>query len=304
MMADGVGNGPAIAGEQKAAGTGRLDIDAAASKEVNVPEGLRAPNGRAPAPPPPPAIATVLPPASVPEFVSAPVPGVVSAYIEPERTVTATISARDVNRIHCGVPVDDVFYSKEKPVSISPVGSDVFVKVQKKVTGLREEFVTMPIDLHIVCGGEVYTMILMPQEIDAVTLRLGNPVKSKAAAIAKEWGSLPIEEKVQKLTRMVYRDELPPTFQRSELVDERRYIRFWRNLRLRAVQRVTAQGLGLAAIEYEVVALEPVTLDERDFLNTEISKSIVSVTVDPLALPEPGRKARLIIIERSMTDGR
>lgn len=228
----------------------------------------------------------------------------VFGVVEPERTVTMPISWRDVNRIHCSVPIDDVFYSKEKPVSITPAGQDVYVKVQKKVLGERETFVDMPIDVHIVCGGEVYTMILKPQDVDAVTLRLGNPLRKKAAAIAKEWGSLPVEDKVQRLTRMVYRDELPATFQKSAVLDDRRYVRFWKNIRLNAIQRVGAPGLGLTAVEYEVVALEPVTLDERDFLNTELSKAIVGVTVDPLVLPERGSKARLIIIERNVTDGR
>lgn len=228
------------------------------------------------------------------------------AYVPPERTVQVTISRRDVNRIHCPVEVADVFYSKEKPVNVTVAGSDVWVKVLKKVVGgTHESYDKDPVDLHIVCADSVYTMILLPSDIDSVTLRLGQPTRDKASAIAKEWGALPIEEKVQRLTRMVYRDELPVTFQKQWMTSDRRTPRMFRNMIVQGKQRVTAPGLGLSAMEYEVIPNQlPLQLDERDFLNIGLSKTIVGITVDPLVLDDKHRKARLIVIERSLSDGR
>ncbi len=227
-------------------------------------------------------------------------------YVPPERTSEVTISRRDVNRIHCPVEVTDVFYSKEKPVNVTVAGSDVYVKVLKKVVGgTKEIFDSTPVDLHIVCAESVYTMILLPTDIDSVTLRLGDPLKSKAQSVAKEWGALPIEEKVQRLTRMVYRDELPVSFTKMSMSSDRRTPRMFRNIVIQGVQRVSAPGLGLAALEYEVVAqADQVQLDERDFLNIGLSKTIVGITVDPLVLDPLHRTARLIVIERSLSDGR
>lgn len=247
----------------------------------------------------------VIDPSNPRDMVQEPDRGALSAYVPPERTVMVTISRRDVNRIHCPVEVADVFYSKEKPVSVTVAGSDVWVKVLKKVVnGTQESYDKTPVDLHVVCGDAVYTMILQPLDIDSVTLRLGDPNKGKIEAIAKQWGALPIEEKVQRFTRMVYRDELPPTFQKLGLSSDRRTPRMFRNMILQGVNRISAPGLGLAAIEYQVIAKEPLQLDERDFLDIGLSKSIVGITVDPLTLDAQHNKARLIIIERSLSDGR
>ena len=228
----------------------------------------------------------------------------VYGFIPPERTVNVAASNRDVNRIHCPEQVDDVFFSKEKPVDVQTVGDDVFVKMQTMRLGEREMASKEPIDLHVVCGGEVYTMILRPAAIDSVTLRLGDPAKDRAVQVAKEWGSLPIEDKVQRFTRMVYRDELPPTFHQAQMTGAASEVRQYKNLVVRGVRRITAPGLGLAAVEYEVTALNPVSLDERDFLNYGLSKSIVGITVDPLTLAKPYQTARLILIERSVGDVR
>lgn len=224
--------------------------------------------------------------------------------LQPERTQMAVISNRDINRIHCPSAIGDVFFSQEKPVEVSPSSNDVFVKLKHRVQGERDTPVTTPIDLHVVCGEDVYTMILQPQDVPSVTLRLGNPLRDRAASVARDWGALPIEDKVQKLTRMVYRDEVPPTFQRTSVLDERRFPRLWKNLQIRAVQRVTAPGLGLAAVEFELRSIDGgISLDERDFLSPDISNQLVSVTVDPLVLSNRGEVARLIIVERSTTDG-
>ena len=235
----------------------------------------------------------------------------VSAFIAPEKKTDVTISRRDVNRIHCTTDVSDVFYSKEKPVSVTVAGADVWVKVLKKVVGGTEEsYDKDPVDLHVVCGESVYTLIMLPTDIDSVTLRLGNPIKDKAAENAKEWGALPIEEKVQRLTLMVYRDEVPQSFNKTAMTADRRTPRMFRNMVVQGVNRVSAPGLGMAVLEYEIVANpvpvggQPLQLRERDFLNVGLSKTIVGVTVDPLVLDNQHRRARLIIVERSLSDGR
>lgn len=232
--------------------------------------------------------------------------GAVAGFVPPERTVQVAISRRDLNRIHCPVEVADVFFSQEKRVTIKVNGADVYVKVERKVVDGKFDDSEKPevIDLHVVCGDAVYTMLLQPVDIDSVTLRLGDPLRSKVAAVAKEWGALPTEEKVQRLTRLVFRDELPVSFTKSMMTSDRRAPRLFRNLIIQGRQRVTAPGLGLAALEYEVMATEPIRLDERDFLDVGLSKSIVGVTVDPLVLDRDHRKARLIIVERSLSDGR
>lgn len=226
--------------------------------------------------------------------------------IEPEKTTTVLVSNRDVNRIHCGSPIQDVFYSTEKPVEITPEGHNVFVKFKVRREGDKETRVSVPVDLHVVCDNQVYTLILQPTDGEATTLRLGSPQSKAIAATLKEWGAIPLEDKIKRFTLAVFRDEIPASFTRKPLADDRRDTRVFKNIAVRGVQRVSAPGLGLAAVEFEVVAFSEVTLDERDFLTTSISSDVVAITIDPLVLPDPvhGKKARVIVIERSMNDGR
>lgn len=234
-------------------------------------------------------------------------------FVEPERTVTLPISNKFVNRIACDVPVDDYFWSEELPVLVSHEGSNVFVKLKSKQTGERVEYPTDPIDLQIVCAGAVYSMILQPRDMTTATIRLGAPQTKAIDATLKEYGALPFEDKIKKLTLAVYRDELPASFRRQPIASNYSMLkvpndgtpqRLFENVVIRPVARVTAPGLGLAAIEYELApSVEHMTFAERDFLLPQLSKSIAGITIYPLTLDPPLRKARLIIIERSVGAG-
>lgn len=239
--------------------------------------------------------------------------------IEPERSTTIAVSNRDINRIHCSTVLNDVLWSKEKPVSVEIDGANVFVKFLVKRIGERESFTTTPVDLHVFCGGEVYTLILTPNSMDSVTLRLGNPAKSAAVAVNKEWGSLPLEDKVKKLTLAMYRDELPSSFKLSPLPENANATRLmamrhsqltladehaWINAFVRGIRRVSAPGIGLMATEYEVMPRSfPLTFSERDFLAASFGSDIVAVTVHPLTVTTEAKRARVIVIERSITGG-
>lgn len=220
--------------------------------------------------------------------------------IQPEHTASLPVSNRDVNRIHCPQPVQDVFWSKEKPAEVTADGNNVFVKFMVRREGEKETAAKKPVDVHVVCMDQVYTLILYPSDIDSVTLQLGTGPQLQAAAVLKEWGGLPLEDRVKKLTLAVFRDELPTSFQKARLQDDRQHARRWHNIAVRAIQRVTAPGLGLAAVEFEVVALAPVTLNERDFLTTDYSRDIVAITIEPLVLERAHQRARVILIERSV----
>jgi len=166
-----------------------------------------------------------------------------------------------------------------------------------------ESHVTSSFDLHVVCGGEVYTLIMHPREMDSVTLRLGDPQRKGLASVAKDWGALALEEKIKRLTLAVYRNEIPEGFSRRriEAADPRRSLALFDNAQVVGQQEVIASGTGLKATEYIVHPKEAVELNERDFLNPLLG-DIVGVTLEPLSVPADGF-ARLIVIERSHTDG-
>ncbi len=221
----------------------------------------------------------------------------------PERATALPVSNRDVNRINCAQGVQDVIWSAEKPVKVSRSGDNVLVKFLVAKQGERETYATAPLDVHVVCGGAVYTLLLHPRDTDSVTVRLGDARRPQLQAVAKEWGSLAIEDQVRRLTLAVYRNQLPDTFTKKTIPtgDPRRNLSIYRNAQVVGQSEVLAPGLGLKAVEYVVIAGEAMQLSERDFLVPQLG-DVVAVTVEPLAL---GRDdvARLIVIERADTSG-
>lgn len=219
----------------------------------------------------------------------------------PERATAVVVSNRDVNRIHCNYGVTEVHWSKERPVSVEhQMNSDnVFVKFLVRRVGNHDTRVTEPVDLHIVCGGEVYTLILHPRDQDSTTVRLGDATRKQLQAAVKDWGAIPIEEQVKKLTLAVFRNELPNSLERQQIPsgDPRRNVEIFDNAQIVAQSEVRAPGTGLKAVEYIVIADEAMRLEERDFLVRELG-DIVALTIDPLVVPKGGA-ARLIVIERS-----
>lgn len=221
----------------------------------------------------------------------------------PERPTVVMVSNRDVNRIHCPQGVQDVVWSAEKPVKVSRAGDNVFVKFLVAKQGTQESLVTAPLDVHVVCGNAVYTLILHPREVDSVTVRLGDARRSQLQAVAKEWGTLALEEQVKRLTLAVYRNQVPDTFTRKTIVagDPRRNLAIYRNAQVVGQREVLAPGLGLKAVEYVVIANDALQLAERDFLVPQMGE-VVGVTVEPLALAKDD-VARLIVIERVTPTG-
>jgi hypothetical protein len=216
----------------------------------------------------------------------------------PERSTSVVVSNRDVNRVYCPRAVEDVVWSAEKPVKITQQGQHVFVKFLIARVGTVESPVTSTFDLHVVCGGEVYTLIMHPRAMDSVTIRLGDPQRAELANVAKDWGGLALEDRIKRLTLAVYRNEIPDSFSRRRIEpsDPRRHVAVFENAEVIGQQEIVAPGTGLKATEYIVHAKEAMQLDERDFL-TPLLGQIVGLTVDPLTVPADGF-ARLIVVER------
>jgi conjugal transfer pilus assembly protein TraK len=219
-----------------------------------------------------------------------------------EQTTAVIVSNRDVNRLYCVGTVEDVVWSKEKPVTVKVSGNNVFVKFLVAHEGTSESHITSPLDVHVVCGGEVFTLILHPQDVDSVTVHLSDPVKKDLEAVAKDWGSLAWEDKVKKLTVVAYRHEVPVGFSRAPIAsgDPRSNIHAYQDLEITGESDLIAPGTGLRATEYTVRAVKAMTLSERDFLLPAMGE-IAAVTVDPLYVAAQGA-SRVIVITRSPRD--
>lgn len=235
-------------------------------------------------------------------------------YIPPEKATTVVVSAKDVNRINCPVAIQEVFWSEEKPAVVTYEGNNAFVKFKAMAEGARLTYAKQPLDLHVVCANEVYTIIMVPQDVNATTLRLGSEQREMAAQTIESWGAMPLEDQLKKLTLAMFRDDIPPSF-KTESVETGRLLeapvssrgygdKAHEGVRLAALarKRVRAPGLGMVVTEYSVYAPDGATLAEKDFLKMEFGKSIIAITIDKPLL-RPGHAARVFIINRSVTDG-
>lgn len=227
--------------------------------------------------------------------------GATELFVEPETSTPIKVSNRDVNRVHCAGPIEDVIWSNEKPMSVSPAkNGNVFVKFLVRRQGDKEVATTMPADLHVVCNGQVYTMILYPKPSDSVTIHLGRGRADALRSVTHEWGALPLEERVKRITLAMFREETPSGFTRSPSRGTRRDVALYQGMSVQGVYEMRAPGLGLNATEYRVVARQATTLDERDFLLPQFG-NVVGITLDPIVLAPDARAARLIVVERATT---
>jgi len=227
--------------------------------------------------------------------------GATELFVEPETSTPIKVSNRDVNRVHCAGPIEDVIWSNEKPMSVSPAkNGNVFVKFLVRRQGDKEVATTTPADLHVVCNGQVYTMILYPKPSDSVTIHLGRGRADALRSVTDEWGALPLEERVKRITLAMFREETPSGFTRSPSRGTRRDVQLYQGMSVQGVYELRAPGLGLNATEYRVVVRQATTLDERDFLLPQFG-NVVGITLDPIVLAPNARAARLIVVERATT---
>lgn len=220
----------------------------------------------------------------------------------PEVATAVVVSNRDVNRLSCPRGVQDVVWSAEKPVRVTKTDDNVFVKFLVARQGEEEQRTTVPLDLHVICNGAVYTLILHPRDMDSVTVRLNAGQRGQLAKIQAEWGALALEERIKRLTLAVYKNELPDGFSRTAIKapDPRRNVVLFENAQVVGQYETAAPGTGLKAVEYVVYAAEPMQLSERDFLAPEMG-DLVGITLERLEL-EKDSFSRLIVIERSGTE--
>lgn len=99
------------------------------------------------------------------------------AGIEPDVVTDVDVSNMDVNRFVCPYPITDVVFSQEKGIIVKVTDRNAFLKLPvlvKTVDGVETErkYYSEKSEIFIMCGGNVYTLILQPSKIQAQTIYL------------------------------------------------------------------------------------------------------------------------------------
>ncbi|MFQ5598682.1 MAG: type-F conjugative transfer system secretin TraK [Nitrospiria bacterium] len=219
------------------------------------------------------------------------------ARLLPEVTTKVELSNTDVNRIICAGAITDIVYSKEKGLTVHYTKKDAFFKFEVIKENNRILYASVPTEIYITCGGNVYHMIALPMRIPSKTVRLSSGTLKTIQANRSYLRGLPFEEKVLKLIKAVYTDAVPDSF---TVRNSRKAIPLFRDLSLMQIRTITVDGEGLLIKEFLITPKMTDTtlqLKEKDFLRSELAVRPVGITIDRPSL-KPGESARMLIVER------
>lgn len=238
------------------------------------------------------------PAGNVNEFIS----GDNQSVVLPGKLVTVPISQKDMNLIHCEAGyITDSTTSDEKPIAIENNVSDssmAFAKLlqMQNPETLEWEYYTQEVDAHITCNGEMYRLMLSPQNIPSQKITLsagkGNVIK-KNIELFKE---LDIEDSALTLIDMVMFDqEMPATFTVSAANINDGWKTVMPTVRARHIKSVKPEGVGLVVHEYLVYSDSSIPLNEFDFVSLRQNTFAVRLAKATLQAKE---STKVYLVER------
>lgn len=223
--------------------------------------------------------------------------------VNPETTTNVVMSNKDVNRLVCqSGSINDVYFSQEKGINVTVNEQNAFVKFFIKNDGIDNSYIDIESEFHVVCNGEIYTLLAHPENIEAQTIYLGNPTKSKIQDNILLYAALPIEEQAIDLTKRTIKDELPDSFNVINIPADQTalIIDAIKSLELIKTREVSIEGVGLKLSEYSGISKASRQLSETQFLNLRFGKNILAVTVDPLNV-KAGGGVHVYVVEKTFS---
>jgi conjugal transfer pilus assembly protein TraK len=219
----------------------------------------------------------------------------------PEHTTKVNLSSTDVNRFVCPGPIKDVMFSQDKGIKVKIAGENAFVKFQALKKGQEVLYSKTPSEFYIVCDGDVYSMIGMPRQIPAQTVRLSSGLKKKIEKNLSLFAGLPLEKKVLKLVKQAYTGDLPESYTVRRLEKQ---MDLFNQAWLIAKRDILVEGEGLGVREYAVSLKDGEgqwRLSEKDFLRSSLTRNPLAVAIEEPLLG-PGGSTRVFIVERRNLD--
>lgn len=229
-------------------------------------------------------------------------PGLVAAEIMPGSIEEVQLSNRDVNHIVCkSGDINDVVFSQEKPSTVKVNGSNAFIKFLIKDDGFAQQYVTVRSEFYIVCAGEVYTLISVPQNIPAQRIVLGTNKHKTMASNVEMYGAMSLEEQVIDLTVRAMKGELPDSVRINGPKRKGWQSALAPGAEIQEIRTVQLEGVGLTLTEYAVRTKSRAKLDERMFLSTNFGSNIVGITIHPLEV-RPSQVSRAYIVQKGVSN--
>nr|WP_275888778.1 type-F conjugative transfer system secretin TraK [Desulfoprunum benzoelyticum] len=202
-----------------------------------------------------------------------------SEVIQAEIPTTVELSNRDINRIVCPGPMNDLIFSQEKAMTGHFSGNNGFIKFKIEDSGSEYVYADTQSELFVVCNNAVYTLLVTPADIPSVTLRLASPSGDTFKKNINHYQKMPLEKQALLLIREAYHGDYPASYRIS---DSTRTVSLSPDLEIQLLQVVDVDGVGLRLRKYQATSLSEGSIDvsEHLFLSSSISNSILAVAVD------------------------
>lgn len=218
----------------------------------------------------------------------------VSLVARPETKTFLELSNKDINRLVCDSAVSDVVYPEDKGLSVRYVQESAYVRFAYLKNAKETEYSSEPAGIHVVCGGETFSLVLIPKPITPQTVYLKG--KGRAEANASAFGGMPFEEKLKKAALMLYREKLPAGIGIKMVGIS---VPVYKDLDVVYVRRLRIGGEGICIKEYTVknISSSSMELEERQFLRDEFEEEPLAAMIDPLIL-QPDAAGKVYIFDR------
>ena len=216
--------------------------------------------------------------------------------IPAEIPTAVQLSNMDINRIVCPGPMSDLIFSQEKAMTGHFSGNNAFIKFKIEEVGGEYLYAEEQSELFVVCNNTVYTLIVTPTDTPSVTLRLASPKGETFKQNIAHYKNLPLEKQALQIIREAYEETYPTSYRVTEpsIVES-----ISPDLDVRLAQVVDVDGVGLRLKKYAVTSLahEQRILDEKSFLSSSVSQSLLAVAIEDHHL-QSGQTTRVFVVEQ------
>jgi conjugal transfer pilus assembly protein TraK len=214
----------------------------------------------------------------------------------PEVPAQVIVSNRDVNRLVCPGRIQDLIYSQEKGLTGHFSGNSAFLKFMIKEEGTTTTYASVPSEVFVNCDGVIYTLIAKPTNTDSVTIRLSSPQGNRIKANIARFGDMPLEKKALQIIREAYQETYPASYR---ITSANTPLNLAAGLETTLTQAVDVDGVGLRLKKYSARATgtNEIRLEEKTFLTSQVSDSILAVAVEDHSLL-PGNTTRVFVVEK------
>lgn len=203
----------------------------------------------------------------------------------------ATVSLKDMSRIHCTDPMGNVFYSKEKEIEIKSAGNDAYVKILPRKTtddnGERIEYGSHPREMYVECSGQTFSLVLVPKDIPAQTIVLKVPFTDIKKASEYEKAN-PYDTTMLDLVKKAYTGDVPDGYEPVHVGKE---IKSFEELSLVLLRSYV--GSRYTVHEYIIDAKKQVNLSESMFIPYLKNPLSISIVKSNLA---PTEQTRMLVV--------